>query len=130
MRILKSYFAFLAVFLIIDMIWIAVFAGNFYQQQLSGVLKDTLNFSLVGPFYLCYAAGALYLCVRPAQYKHHALLSGAIFGAISYGTFSVTNYTLINGWTMPVVITDVLWGAFITAISSLASYQFYSNKPD
>lgn len=130
MKILKPYFAFLIIFLLIDVIWIAVFAGEFYQQQLSGILKSTPDYSLVGLFYLCYAAGAIYLCVRTAVNKFEVLLSGAVFGALAYGTFSVTNYTLLTVWTMPVVISDVLWGAFITAVSSLAAYRFYRSDAD
>ena len=129
MKTIKTYFVFLLTFLVIDAIWIVAFAGEFYQQQLtSGLLKTTPDYSLVGVFYLCYAAGAVYLCVCPAVNSGNALLSGAVFGALAYGTFSITNYTLIQGWLLTLVIVDVLWGAFLTAISCLASYRCYHRR--
>ena len=128
MNIIKSYTAFLLTFLIIDMIWIGAFAGVFYQQQLGSLLKEAPDYSLVGVFYLCYAAGAVYLCVRPATNNRQALVSGAVFGALAYGTFTITNYTLLNGWSMPLVITDVIWGAWVTGVSTLAGYRLY--QPD
>lgn len=128
MNIIKSYFAFLITFLVVDFIWIGAFAGEFYKQQLVDILKTSPNFSLVAVFYLCYAAGVIYLVVKSAKSYKSTAVAGAVFGALAYGTFTITNYTLIKGWTMPVVITDVIWGAFVTAVSALAAYHFFKPK--
>lgn len=128
MKIIKTYLGFLLTFLVVDAIWIVIFAGNFYKQQLAGVLSATPNFSLVGVFYLFYAAGAVYLLVIKARDYASSALGGAVFGAIAYGTYTVTNYTILDGWGMALVITDVLWGAFITAVSTCAAFYFYKNN--
>lgn len=128
MKIIKAYMGFLLTFLVVDAIWITAFAGNFYKQQLSGVLSATPNFSLVGIFYFGYAAGAVYLLVIKASDCKSSLIAGAVFGALTYGTYTVTNYTILDGWSMAIVITDVLWGAFVTAVSTCTAFYFYNGK--
>jgi len=56
-----------------------------------------------------------------------ASLNGAIFGAIAYGTYSVTNYAMLTDWTTLLLISDTLWGAILTAICSAVS--FACSKP-
>lgn len=129
MKFIKSYCALLLTFLLVDIIWITAFAGEFYQQQLGDLLKTNPDLSMVGVFYLCYAAGVVYLVVMKASNYSQSILGGAVFGALAYGTFTITNYSLIEGWTMPVLISDVSWGAFITALSAAAGFHFYKDKP-
>jgi uncharacterized membrane protein len=35
-----------------------------------------------------------------------------------YATFGLTSLSLLNHWTWSVVMVDVSWGAFVTAVSS------------
>ena len=46
------------------------------------------------------------------------LLYGALFGLFCYATFELTSLSLLKHWTWPVVVVDVCWGAFVTAVSS------------
>jgi uncharacterized membrane protein len=48
------------------------------------------------------------------------LLYGALFGFFCYATFELTSLSLLKHWTWPVVILDVSWGTFVTALSSTA----------
>lgn len=128
MKIVKAYLGFLITFLVVDAIWIVAFAGNFYQKNLSHLLNSEPNFSLVGLFYLFYAAGAVYLIVMKAHDYISTLVSGTILGALTYGTFTITNYTLLNNWGLSIVITDILWGMFITAVCCCASYKLYKTN--
>ena len=125
MNVIKSYLAFLVSFLVIDFIWIAVFAAKFYQRHLSGLLSTTPDYSLVAIFYLCYAAGVLYLIIKPAKNHWHSAFSGGVFGALTYGTFTITNYTIFDAWSMAIVLTDILWGAFITGLCALVGFHWY-----
>ena len=34
----------------------------------------------------------------------------------------MTNYAVLTGWTMLLVVSDILWGAFITALCALVAY--------
>ena len=46
------------------------------------------------------------------------LLYGALFGLFCYATFELTSLSLLKHWTWPVVMMDVAWGSFVTAVSS------------
>jgi uncharacterized membrane protein len=48
------------------------------------------------------------------------LLYGALFGFFCYATFELTSLSLLKHWTWSVVILDVSWGTFVTALSSTA----------
>jgi uncharacterized membrane protein len=48
------------------------------------------------------------------------LLYGALFGFFCYATFELTSLSLLRHWTWPVVVLDVTWGSFVTALSSTA----------
>ena len=43
-----------------------------------------------------------------------------MFGFFCYATFELTSMSLLKHWTWPVVIVDVAWGLFVTAVSSTA----------
>jgi len=46
------------------------------------------------------------------------LLYGGLFGFFCYATFELTSLSLLKHWTWPVVMVDVSWGTFVTAVSS------------
>jgi uncharacterized membrane protein len=48
------------------------------------------------------------------------LLYGALFGLFCHATFELTSLSMLKHWTWPVVVVDVAWGAFVTAVSSTA----------
>ena len=45
---------------------------------------------------------------------------GGLFGFFCYATFELTSLSLLKHWTWPVVMLDVSWGTFVTALSSTA----------
>ena len=70
-------------------------------------------------FYLLYVAGILIFVSGPAAATWQTtLLYGALFGLFCYATFELTSLSLLKHWTWPVVVVDVSWGVFMTAISS------------
>jgi len=46
------------------------------------------------------------------------LLYGALFGLFCYATFELTSMSLLKHWTWQVVIVDIAWGMFVTAVGS------------
>jgi uncharacterized membrane protein len=37
---------------------------------------------------------------------------------MAYGTFEFTNYAILKDWHIRMVVTDVLWGTVLTAVSA------------
>ncbi len=125
MRLARAYLATLVVFIVVDLIWIAFVVIGMYEREIGQMLLDSPNGATAAVFYLGYIAGVLLLASVPAIDKRSwktAAINGAVLGAIAYGTYTVTNYTVLTGWTMTLVVTDIVWGAFITALCGVVGY--------
>lgn len=125
MALTKAFIATIVTFLVVDAVWIAVFVRNYYETQVGALLRDTPNFIAALVFYLAYAFAVVVLAVRPALASERvgeALSLGALLGAIAYGTFTITNYAVLTDWTMGLVISDIVWGTFLTAVVAASGY--------
>lgn len=125
MVFVKAYVATILSFFIIDAVWIALFVRRYYEGQVGGLLRDTPHFGAAFIFYLMYAGAIVFLTVRPALATGRltdALVYGAVLGAVAYGTFTVTNYSVLNGWTLGLVVSDIAWGTFLTSIVAACGY--------
>jgi len=127
---IKLYLTALSIFLAIDMVWLGLIAKNFYSNQIGFLMKTNVNYAAAIIFYLLFVAGVVIFIVMPAIEKNswfHALLFGALFGLISYGTYDLTNLATIKDWPLLVTIIDLIWGAFIASSVSVLTY-FIANK--
>lgn len=121
----KAYLGALVAFLVIDIAWIAFVVKPFYAKEIGAMMRDSPNMAASGAFYLLYVAGLVALAVQPAltaDSVRPALVNGAILGAVAYGTYTVTNFAILKGWTTGLVWSDILWGAFLTAVCSAAGF--------
>lgn len=122
---LRAWLGTVVSFLIIDLAWITLVVRDLYAEQLGSLLQITPNIPASVVFYLAYTVGIVYLAVEPAlksRSARAALIRGAAFGALAYATYTVTNFAIFAGWTMTLVVTDILWGAFLTAICAGCGY--------
>lgn len=131
MRYLRAYLGVLTAFLVVDLLWIKYAAGPLYQQEVGDLLIESPRALPALVFYVFYTVATVPLAVRPAlelQSWKRAAVDGAILGAVAYGTLAVTNFALLEGWTATLVLTDIPWGALLTAICSVAGY-FAAGRP-
>lgn len=120
----KAYLGFMFTFLVIDSVWINLVVMKLYHQDVPHLLSATPNIPAAVIFYLAYAAGSVWFAIRPyiEQRGSLVLLNGALLGALTYATFTMTNYAVLEGWTTKIAITDILWGATLTAVSCYGGY--------
>jgi uncharacterized membrane protein len=125
MKYVKAFIAIAVVFTVIDLAWISLFLGAVYDAQLSSIMRAT---PLVVPavlFYLGYIAAIIFFAVRPALADRQwtsALLNGAVLGAVAYGTYTLTNHAIFSDWAWHLVVSDIAWGAFLTATCGVCGY--------
>jgi uncharacterized membrane protein len=120
----KLYLTALPLFIAMDLLWLGVVAKNFYNKQL-GFLIGPINWVSAILFYLLFIAGLVVFVIMPASQKGswtHALLFGALFGLVTYGTYDLTNLATLKNWPVLVTVVDLLWGAFLGAFVSAAAY--------
>jgi uncharacterized membrane protein len=125
MRYLKAFLVATVVFLVVDIAWITFFVRAEYDATLGPLMRETPGVTAALLFYAGYIAGILYFAVRPAHARGHvntALINGALLGALAYGTYTLTNYAIFSAWTVTLVVSDIAWGAFLTAITAASGY--------
>ena len=121
----RSYFAVIASFIVIDLAWIGLVLIGYYEATIGSMMRETANLAAAAIFYLAYAAGIVHLAVAPAQRRRSlkpAIVNGALLGALAYGTYTVTNYSILEGWTIGLVVSDIAWGSFLTAACAGLGY--------
>jgi uncharacterized membrane protein len=122
-EIIKVFVIALPVFALIDYIWLAHLAKNFYLTSLAPLIRVE-NGSLVvnfGGAAVVYLVGvlAIILFVDPAhKTPGQALVTGALFGFVMYAFYDFTNYATLHNFPLKLALIDTLWGTFLFAIVS------------
>jgi len=119
---LKIYFITLAVFFVIDIIWLGLISKNLYQEQIGFIMKSTPNWLAAIIFYLIFVFGLVYFVINPAIENNsisQALMVGMLFGFITYATYDLTNLATLEGWPLKITIIDLIWGASVGGLTSM-----------
>ena len=119
---MKRYvFLYLATFIIlipIDFLFLGTVAKSFFQSQVGDMLGE-VRIAPAILFYLLYIVGILVFVSGSSDATWQStLLYGALFGLFCYATFELTSLSLLRHWTWTVVLVDVAWGSFVTALSA------------
>ncbi len=122
---LKAFVGTAIVFLGLDFIWLSWISIDFYRESIGAHLAETPNLAAAAVFYLLYLSGLAYFVTIPAVRGgtiSSVALSGAIFGLVTYGTYDLTNMATIANWPLEVTVVDMVWGACLTSIASVAGF--------
>lgn len=118
-----AYFSSLLPMLLIDGIWLAVVAKNFYTKYVGSLMSKSPNLVAAGLFYILYAFGLLFLVLLPAIKGEtnflKVFLLGALLGLVAYGTYDLTNLATIKNWPLMITVVDLIWGTLYTGVVSV-----------
>lgn len=120
-QVVGQYLLAMAVFLVLDLLWLGVVAQGFYEEQLGDLLADRPNAAAAFVFYALFVAGLLLFVIRPALEQgsvRNALVRGAAFGLVTYATWDLTNLAVLDGFPVVVAVVDMAWGATLAAAVS------------
>ena len=123
MRFVVAYMSVAVVFLVLDALWLGVFALGMYRRELGPLLLDRPNLMIAGIFYLLIVGGVVILAVLPALDSGgwtRALWTGAVLGLVAYATYDITNLSTLRNWSLTVTLVDLAWGTVVTAVSAVA----------
>lgn len=113
------------IFALIDAVWLSLVANKFYKSQIGALLLKKPNFVAAVLFYVIFLVGLVVFVLNPslaAQDWTCALGLGALFGFVTYATYDLTNLSTLKGFPVKLVIVDLAWGTFVTAVVSVSSY--------
>lgn len=119
-RYVVLYLATLLVIVPIDFLFLGIVAKGFFTSQVGHLLGEIKLLPAI-LFYLLYVAGTVvFVSGGQGVTWQSTLLYGALFGLFCYATFELTSMSMLKDWSWAVVVVDIAWGTFVTAISSTA----------
>jgi uncharacterized membrane protein len=135
MEWLLVYAACLLTFLLVDGLWIWLIASKLYRNELDMIRPKPQYLSGV-LFYLLYGAGVTAFAVLPMAHYFdgirasldmllRVLVWGDALGVFAYGTFALSNQTLVDGWKLKISVLDMLWGGIVTGVVAVAGFVVF-----
>jgi uncharacterized membrane protein len=113
-------------FFAIDFVWLSTATKRIYQPYLGNLLLEKPNLPVAAVFYLFYIVGLIALAIIPGLREASvvgAMWRGALFGAIAYATYDLTNLATLNGWAWQISAIDIVWGTVLnTAVATVGYY--------
>lgn len=120
-----AYVVSLVVFVGVDFVWLSTMGVALYRATLGDLLAPTVRLPPAIVFYLAYPIGIVVFAVAPAlaadSWLRGAAL-GALFGAIAYATYDLTNFATLRHWSLQITVLDIAYGAVASAAAAVAAY--------
>ena len=113
MKYAPAYGIALALFLVLDGLWLSTAARSIYIPRIGEMMLDQPRWGVAAIFYLLYIAGLVYFAIgvgwRDGSWQL-AGLNGAILGFVAYLTYNATNLSIMKGYDGLVAVIDTAWG--------------------
>lgn len=123
-----QFFAAYAVVLVVmgalDGVWLGWLAKTFYQQQLGGLMTDSVRIVPAALYYFGFPFAIVYLALTPAASLSEAVMRSAVLGLAAFGVYDLTNLATLRGYTVAMTVVDMTWGTFASAVGGAAAYRF------
>ncbi|WP_026377529.1 DUF2177 family protein [Aestuariibacter salexigens] len=123
-NIIASLAAIFLCFAVLDFIWLGMIASDWYQTEMAGLLREQFIAWPWLVFYLLYGGVVFVLAVVANRDKplYYAGIDGALLGLASYGAYNLTNYSIIEGFSLFIMAIDWMWGIFLTSVSAMCGW--------
>ncbi len=124
MNIAISFILFAIIFGVIDAAWLKS-TSKLYVAELGHLMRAKPNFVAAVIFYVIYVAGVTYFSLVPGIENNSiglAVVSAAVLGFVAYATYDLTNLATIKGWSVKIVIIDIIWGMIATSTAATLTY--------
>jgi uncharacterized membrane protein len=109
----------LLIFTLVDLVWLVKVAPKLYRKYIGHLMSDRVNIRAAALFYLVFIVGLVYFVIAPhISNPLMALLSGAMFGLVTYATYDLTNLATLKAWPITITVIDLIWGTLVTAVTS------------
>jgi uncharacterized membrane protein len=119
---LKSIAVVLPTVLVLDYIWIGLLMKGFYDAEFGAIARRDATNAMsprLPPAVLVYLLipTSLVMFVGPRIGTETSLLQafgwGAAFGFAMYGVYDLTNFAILERWSLRLTVVDMAWGTFL-----------------
>jgi uncharacterized membrane protein len=121
-KALFAYTGTLLAFLVLDGFWLGVLMASTYRALLGSLMLDQPLLAPAVVFYLLYVFGCVVFVVLPANTWRRAARLGALLGLVAYGTYDLSNWATLKGWSVQLALMDMAWGTFATCVACSVGY--------
>ncbi len=120
-KIIVTYLVTLISFVAIDLVWLMWLARPTYVAEMGNLLRKEPQLFAAVAFYLLYAAGLMFFAVLPglkAGSVMYAMFVGAALGMVAYGTYDLTNLSVVEGFNLRIALIDLVWGTVLSGATA------------
>ena len=129
-QVLVTFFTAALCFSCLDLLWLGVLMGEFYNAQLGSLKAAPVLVVPAVLFYLFYLGFVVWFAVLGSDSPKTSFKRGAGMGLFAYGTYELTNWAVVQNWPAGLVAVDMLWGVGLTGSVALVSRLVYQKfKP-
>jgi uncharacterized membrane protein len=126
-RFAIAYVVALVVLVALDALWLGWLARDFYRREMAEVMAASPRLAPAAVFYLLYPLGLVFLGLMP--WPRNTLRAAgwcAAVGVFAYGTYDLTNLSVMRGWSVELSLVDSVWGTFASALAGSIAYGIAS----
>ena len=108
---------------VLDGIWLGVVMKDFYRRSLAPIARmadgalDPI-WPVAALVYPVLAAGLAVFVLARARTPFEALALGALFGAMTFAVYDLTNHATLREWRPAMTMIDIAWGACSCGVAS------------
>lgn len=127
-KLVSLYVIAILTFVFIDVLWIAFVARPLYDQYMGQLLVTNFRWLPAIIFYFMFIFGLFVFVLKPAiNHKNYPLTlkRALLYGLVTYGTYVLTSFAALDGFSLMIVITDVLWGITVTTLTTMITYYIF-----
>ncbi len=129
MELIRNYLITFIVYFTIEMVWLGLLARKIYEKHLGYLMADKPNLMVSLIYFIIVVWGLIFFAIYPALTKSslsYAIIAGALFGFMTYATYSMTNLATLKDWPLFITLIDVSWGTVLNSLT--AGLSFYIIK--
>ncbi len=135
LKFLKIAAASIVIFILLDLIWIAVIASKSYSSSLGFLAnldsKGKVIFNIpIGVFVQATLSLGLSFVIGMALQLDNRLIvsvcTGAFVGFVIYVVYDFTNLSFVKGWPLWISLIDAAWGTTQGLLAGI--YVYYLNR--
>jgi uncharacterized membrane protein len=120
---LRQFAVALVVLLVADGLWLGVVMRDFYRRSLAPVARMAEGgldpiWPIAALVYPLLAVGLTVFVLARARTPVEALGLGALFGALTFAVYDLTNHATLREWRVAMTVIDIGWGALSCGVAS------------
>ena len=113
---LRHFLVALATLVCLDGLWLGVLMKDFYRRNLASIARMAEGgldpiWPVAALVYPVLALGLAVFVLTRARTPLEALALGALFGALSFAVYDLTNHATLREWRSVMTVVDICWGA-------------------